>query len=135
MARQRYGEARLILPDTGTPHGDTARLDAETALVSAFGGFTRTQGEGAWYDGRQVWRERVYVYDIAVPLLSGTGEDAAREWAGAMTALRAIAKTAAREMQQECIYLRAPTGRVHLIRPDGRDYNPDVEPHPYPRAR
>ena len=135
MTKQRFGEARVILPVPTTPEAASAQHRAEAALIEAFGGYTRSRGDGAWFDGSRTIHEIVYIYDVSVPYLSGTGEDAYREWAGAMTALRAIAKTAAREMQQECIYLRAPTGRVHLIRPDGRDYNPDVEPHPYPRAR
>ena len=136
MARQRYSEARIILPVPVEPAHTRALEAAEAALVAAFGGFTRQAASGAWRDDSGcIIREGVYVYDIAVPLLSGSGEDADREWAGAMTQLRIIAMTAAQKMQQQCVYLRSPIGRVHLITPDGRDYNPDTEQHPYPRVR
>ena len=136
MAHQRYSEARLILPVPVAPAHTRALEAAEAALVAAFGGFTRQAAAGAWQDGEGcIVREGVYVYDVAVPFLSGSGEDSGREWAGAMTQLRYIAMRAAQAMEQACVYLRSPAGRVHLITPDGRDFNPDIEPHPYPRAR
>ena len=132
---QRFAEARIIIPAPQNGRDEIAQADAEAAIREAFGGFTRTEGFGSWMaDDGTIYREPVYVYDIAAPLLMGEGEDAGREWAGAMTALRRIAAQIARDMTQECVYLRSPAGRVHFIKPDGTDYYQDVEPHPFPRV-
>jgi hypothetical protein len=128
-----FKEARIILP---------MRADAEVLakierrIVAIFGGFTSHVGTGAWRapDGHTDV-EAVRVYDVAVPaFMAGALEDENRAWHGAAAELRAIACEACNRLEQACIYLRLPTGDVHLVGPNGWDVNPDVAPSVYPRA-
>jgi hypothetical protein len=128
-----FREARIILPAEGDA-AEIARI--ERRMVTVFGGFTRHAGHGAWraLDGRAM-QEAVFIYDVAVPaFMAGTIDDELRAWHGAAAELRAIAREACNRLGQSCVYLRLPNGDVHLIRPDGRDFNPDVAPSAYPRA-
>jgi hypothetical protein len=128
-----FREAKIILP---------ARADAdalavfEARLVTAFGGFTRHAGHGAWRNpGGAIEYEDILTYVVAVPaFMAGAVEDENRAWHGAAAELRAIAREACNRLGQTCVYLRLPTGDVHLINPHGRDFNPDTAPAVYPRA-
>lgn len=99
-------EAVIVIPTTdnsGRP------LDAliDAALVAAcdqFGGATAVPAQGIWRspaNGR-VYREPVIQLVIAV-------DDTA------IPALRALAAMIAREGEQECVYLRLPTGDVEFV--------------------
>lgn len=122
------GEATIILPDAA---GDAAHVALADALVRAFGGLTITDCSGAWRDAADtVHVERGRVYTVAVPSLalphdaSGiVNHGAERLWLAAEGALRTIARDAAVAGQQECVYLRAPDGRVWFVKPDGLDYD------------
>jgi hypothetical protein len=128
-----FREARIILP----MRADAEALAAiERRLVAVFGGFTSCVATGAWRapDGH-VEVEAVRMYDIAVPaFMAGAVEDENRAWHGAAAELRMIAREACNRLGQSCVYLRTPDGDVHLVGPDGRDFNPDVAPAVYPRA-
>jgi hypothetical protein len=128
-----FREAKIILP---------ARADAgalatvEARLVAAFGGFTRHAGHGAWRNpGGAIEYEDVLAYVVAVPaFMAGAAEDEIRAWHGASATLREIAREACNRLWQTCVYVRLPDGDVHLVGPDGRDFNPDAAPAVYPRA-
>jgi hypothetical protein len=130
MSKNVFREARLILPAAG----EIASIrEIESRLVSAFGGFTKVTGWGAWRDPNGLTdAEAVYVYDIACPAFDASEPD--RAWLGSEIALREIARDAARLLKQECIYVRMPFGDVYLIRPDGKSYNADAASAPHPRA-
>jgi hypothetical protein len=128
-----FQEAKIILP----ARADADALAAfEARLVTAFGGFTRHAGHGAWRNpGGAIEYEDVLVYVVAVPaFMTGAVEDENRAWHGASAVLRELAREACNRLWQSCVYLRLPTGDVHLVGPDGRDFNPDVAPSVYPRA-
>lgn len=122
------GEAAIILPADA---GETAHATVEGALLRAFGGFTVTSCRGAWRDGAGIaHHDAGYVYTVAVPSLalphdaSGiVAHGAERLWLASETALFRIARDAAVAGQQECVYLRAPDGRVWFVKPAGGDYD------------
>jgi hypothetical protein len=128
-----FREARIILPAGGDP-AEIERI--ERRIITSFGGFTRTAGHGAWHapDGRVI-QEDVFIYDVASPaFMAGAVDDENRAWHGASAELRAIAREACNRFWQSCVYLRLPDGEVHLIGPDGRNFNPDTASAVYPRA-
>jgi hypothetical protein len=128
-----FREAKIILP----ARADADALAAiERRIIAVFGGFTRHAGHGAWRNpGGAIEYEDVLTYVVAVPaFMAGAVEDENRAWHGAAAELRAIAREACNRLGQTCVYLRLPDGDVHLIRPDGRDFNPDTAPAVYPRA-
>jgi len=129
MAMNVFKEARIILPASDNL---AAIREIESRIVSAFGGFTKVVGFGYWRGPHGTDAEPVLVYDIACPAFDASEPD--RAWLGSEIALREIARDAARDLEQACVYVRMPYGDVHLIRPDGRDYNADVARAPHPRA-
>jgi hypothetical protein len=125
-----FREARIILP-ASAEFSALAKIEAK--LVSAFGGFTRHMGYGAWRNPTgTVEMEQVLVYDIAVPAFDACQPD--RAWLGSAGKLFDIARDAARMLAQECVYLRLPDGEVHLVTPKGRNINPDTASPVYLRA-
>jgi hypothetical protein len=95
-------EARIIFP---TEPLARERTRFEHDLVSAFGGFTRTIGDGGWAgdDGKTVY-ETVSIYDVAM-------EDAptnARQ-------LKVLAVQYGRLLAQEAVYVRFASGAVEII--------------------
>ena len=107
VVRQFEGEARIIMPthdNKGRPLGFFAnRLRAR--LVDAFGGYTETGGTGGYAGAMGATtdeRAPVIVFDIACDR-------------DARPVLVAIAQWLARVADQECIYLRLPTGEVLLV--------------------
>jgi len=132
MAMNVFREARIVLPAHGAL--DVIR-NIESRLVAAFGGFTKLTGFGFWRaPNGQNDAEAVYVYDVAVPAFMG-GDCLVRDraWYGAVETLWDIARDAARDLRQACVYVRFPDGEVHLITPSGRDINPDVARPRHPR--
>jgi len=124
-----FREARLILP----AHGDLAAIrEIENRLIASFGGFTKIVGYGAWHTPHGTDAEPILIYDIACPAFDA-GEPE-RAWLGSEITLREIARDAARNLSQACVYVRMPFGDVYLIRPDGKTYNPDAASAPHPRA-
>jgi hypothetical protein len=100
-------EAKIILPlvdNDGHSLEDKVR-EAETRMFDLFGGFTRTQAEGAWCDPAtgESYFEPVRVYVIAGP------------WNDAqVSALINLAATAAKEMNQVCVYV-CVKGEVYFV--------------------
>jgi hypothetical protein len=133
-----WHEARLILPAPENSPGRLAVAGIERRLLEAFGGFTRHGGTAAWRDRDGILAEgAALIYDVAVPLQvpvwdrsGGIPREGGRAWLGAMETLRGIARDAARALAQDCVYLRSPIGRVHLVAPTGRDINPDNPVNP-----
>ena len=106
----KVSTATIILPEHDNDGGSLVqhRAAIESKLGHAFGGFTRTVGQGFWVDpdtGRE-YRESVFVYAIAA------------EWTtGACIQLRSIARIAASIMVQECVYIETPLLGVQFIKP------------------
>lgn len=93
-------EARVVVPLTALP----ARF--ERMVRGSFNGFTRTFGQGYWYDPKslQEFNEDVYVYDIAM-------EDRLRE----ADELRRIVREWGRDTQEKAVYVRFASGEVEII--------------------
>jgi hypothetical protein len=128
-----FQEAKIILP----ARADAGALAAfEARLVTAFGGFTRHAGHGAWRNpGGAIEYEDVLAYVVAVPaFMAGAPEDEGRAWHGASAELRMLACEACNRLNQTCVYIRLPDGEVHLVGPNGWDINADTAPSVYPRA-
>ena len=103
-------EAKIILPvvdDEGHSLEYKVR-GAETRILDLFGGFTRTQAEGAWCDPDtgESYFETVNVYVIA-----GKWDDVQ------VLALINLAATTAKEMNQVCVYV-CVKGEVYFVDPE-----------------
>ena len=108
-------EARIILYSIdwrGMPVDHTVQPWLESELLALCGGFTRTNGEGAWRDekGRTHW-EQVGVYDLAMPDSGSQGY--ARP--DPVVVLQTIAVELKRRARQKSVYLRHPDGCVEFI--------------------
>jgi hypothetical protein len=103
-------EATIILPVVDNQgHSQEHKVrEAETRIFDLFGGFTRTQAEGAWCDPvtGESYFEPVNVYVIA-----GKWDDAQ------VSALINLAATAAKEMNQVCVYV-CVKGEVYFVEPE-----------------
>ena len=102
-------EARLIVPlfdNRGASLTDTL-VKVEHRLTAVFGGCTVIRSVfGSWVDnGGKVFREPVYVFDVAVQDTHANRET-----------LRAIAVFAAVHGRQQSVYLRLPSGDVEFVR-------------------
>ncbi len=105
-----FTEARLILPNLDN-NGDSLDVTHDVLaeyLIDAFGGFTSQAVQGGFKgeDGT-VYREAGTAYDVAL-------DDSADNQAY----LRGIARWAAGAADQECVYLRQPSGAVEFIEPE-----------------
>jgi hypothetical protein len=103
-------EAKIILPvvDNEGHSLEYKVREAETRIFDLFGGFTRTQAGGAWCDPDtgESYFETVNVYVIA-----GKWDDVQ------VLALINLAATAAKEMNQSCIYV-CVKGEVYFVDPE-----------------
>lgn len=102
-------EATITLPLFGNKQEDHEGMGliqkVEMMILSTFGGFTRTQGQGQWMNPEG----HVYVDDVLVYTI-------AHDWQGYKAgALTELAKHACVVLKQECIYVRYAHGEVHLI--------------------
>lgn len=99
-------EARIIAPqrDNAGAYVTDALQSLEKSLAHYFGGFTRAEGFGGWFDGNNIVQEAVYVYDIAADLTSDTA-----------VKLRHIAVALLRDARQQAVYLRYPNGHVEIV--------------------
>jgi hypothetical protein len=109
-------EARIIFP---TEPLARERTRFEHDLVSAFGGFTRTIGDGGWAgdDGKTVY-ETVSIYDIAM-----------RDEFQDFGPLKNMAVEYGRRLEQEAVYVRYPSGDVEII-PLKAESKPAASPAP-----
>jgi hypothetical protein len=102
-------EARIIAPqrhNDGTALHPNLLASFESALCHHFGGFTRAEGFGGWFDQEhnRVVREAVYVYDIACDLSADTA-----------VKLKHLAVNLLRDARQQAVYLRYPSGYVEFV--------------------
>lgn len=99
-------EAKFIIP-----HLDH---ELETELVKAFGGFTRVDGEGGWYDAKahKTVREPVLIYTVALWRSNGVEQSAP---IGGFATLREIAMRYARKHEQSALYIVNTFGQVEII--------------------
>jgi len=95
VAPQRDNDGREI---------EGALTSLEKALCHYFGGFTRLESYGGWFDGGKVVREAVYVYDVACDLTNDTA-----------VKLRHLAVALLRDARQQAVYLRYPSGYVEIV--------------------
>ncbi len=120
-------EARIILPVVADLPFWVREISAfETYLVERWGGFTRTKDKGAWLSNGQDSREDVVIYDIAVEAGPGNEDDKV------LSDLYWVARSTAKRLNQEAVYLRYPNGEVVIIglcdkprEPDPADDNRD----------
>ncbi len=102
-------EFKIILPDHVTGEDYTNTGDFEVNLISAFGGFTRTTGYGAWDNGSnhetRIERELVHIYTVA-----------ANEPVDRVKITR-IARRAANDFNQTAVYVRHCDGEVEFVSP------------------
>lgn len=147
--KNAYVECRIILVDgagetTGEGFAGIRRANeaALAALTRAFGGYTVTAGKGGWIapDGT-LHADHVLIVDVAVPMFlpaAQTGgavtDETVRAGLHATTVLIGIARDYARAADQQCVYVRLPSGDVHLIDQRGRSISPDAAPPTYPHA-
>lgn len=106
-------EARIILPAyerDGTPVGKGIAGQLSTKLIDAFGGYTLTVGVGGYRmaDG-SIKQEPVEVFDVAMP----SGDDDGSLHQGQN--LTEIAVWLCNVANQECVYLRYPSGLVVFV--------------------
>lgn len=105
-----FTESKIILPfndNEGKPLY-AERQETEDRLMSAFGGFTKTAGQGAWQDPKtlKVYREPVLIYSIAA------------EWSQPQAeTLRQIARRFCLNARQECVFVSI-AGQVEFIEPE-----------------
>jgi hypothetical protein len=93
-------EARIIFP---TEPLARERTRFEHDLVQAFGGFTSSDGYGAWAnDEGGVIQEQVIIYDIAMD-------------ADGAFRLQDLAFEYGRLLGQEAVYVRKPSGEVEIV--------------------
>ena len=101
-------EFKIILPSFGHDH-NAKLLQFEENLISAFGGFTRTTGYGAWDNGSnhetRIERELVHIYTVA-----------ANEPVDRVKITR-IARRVASDFDQTAVYVRHCDGEVEFISP------------------
>lgn len=97
-------EARIILPHYATAASVDAHQKLRHALLAAFGGYTVTNGTGAWLDGEKPSHDNVTIYDVAVHLSKANREH-----------VREIAVSAATALGEKAVYVRYPEGNVDII--------------------
>jgi hypothetical protein len=100
-------EARIILPTfqrDDMPVGANIPTMLEEKLIDVFGGYTVTVGHGGYRmaDG-SIKQEPVRVYDVACG-----------EWDNSET-LEPMAKWLCKAANQECVYLRLPSGQIKFV--------------------
>lgn len=149
--RNAYVECRIILIDPGADTDtecdvfdriETANGAAFAALAKAFGGYTVTPGRGGWIapDGT-LHTDHVLIVDAAVPTFLPTSQaggivthETERAGMYAAEVLIGIARDYCGAADQQCVYVRLPSGDVHMIDQRGRSISPDAVPPSYPHA-
>ncbi len=103
VVRSFDGEARIILPvrDNDGKGLSQVAIDFRARLIDTFGGYTEIAAFGG-YQGTSRQTELVRVFSIACD-------------ACAYSDLIGLASWLARVARQDCVYLRAPSGRVYLV--------------------
>jgi hypothetical protein len=99
-------EQRIILPQV-SPEGrplDLTRQCLERALLRNWGGFTLSTGCGGWEHNGRVYREPVWLFDVA-----------AEDTADNRNRLRDVATWLARQADQQAVYVRHASGDVEFI--------------------
>jgi hypothetical protein len=99
--------AHLILPladNAGTPL-DLVHAELRGQIGSVFGGYTCFEGHGAWHTAREVIREPVMVYMIAMERAD-------------CPKLRSLAQWVAGAARQESVMIVTPNGDVDFVHPN-----------------
>lgn len=106
-------EAMIILPlaDNNGASLEAVHTNLKKAIVKAFGGYTATASEGGWYSEETdtLYEEPGKAYAIAC-----------KDSVTVRNTLRTIAEDFATIAEQECLYLRLPSGEVEFVKPSGR---------------
>lgn len=147
--RNAYVECRIILIDPGVDTEcdvfnriEAANEAALSRLAQAFGGYTLTSGKGGWIapDGT-LHQDMILIADVAVPMFLPVSQaggvvthETERAGMHATSVLLEVARDYARAADQACVYVRLPSGDVHLIDRHGRSISPDADPPSYPHA-
>jgi hypothetical protein len=99
-------EARLVLPRDVKPAPDAVHPKLCQELARAFGGNTRTQGQGGWIDQDtdQLVEDLNWIYDIAMP-----------DEFQYFRQLKEIAIRYGRLLNQKAVYIRMPGGQVEIV--------------------
>lgn len=148
MMKNAYTECRIILIDPGagdTAQAETIRRANETALsrlARAFGGYALANGTGGWIaPGSTLHQDMILIVDVAVPMFLPVSQaggivthETERAGMYATGILLGIARDYARAAEQQCVYVRLPSGDVALIDQHGRNVSPDAVPPAYPHA-
>ena len=99
-------ECKIILPVPAPAAHNWLRA----ALIDNFGGYTATDGTGAWRDDNgQIILEPVTTYNVAIRQSHAEEDNAAAQ---------RLAGGACRAAGQQCVYFRDIHGNVLLIGPD-----------------
>jgi len=102
-------EARVILPNQDNHGNDISHVHNRLGFMLAdkFGGFTRQATCGGYVNGDgELQVEHGLAYDVAMPADKPN-----------LDYIRAVAEWAANAADQECVYLRTPTGHVEFVQP------------------
>ncbi len=94
-------EFKIILP---AKLGLKAIRQFEEHLLTHFGGFTRTDGLGAWRNHKTIDREWMWIYTVATDLEH-------------TSPVRQLAADICATLDETCIYLRHCDGEVELVSP------------------
>ena len=80
-------------------------------LLAKWGGYTTTDGRGAWQSQNRVVAEPVLKYEVAMERAD-------------VVAFRVLASSVAHAARQECVMIVTPNGDVEFVKPfeKGRDH-------------
>ena len=95
-------EFKIIIPVVNTRFKFVRQF--EDCLLLQFGGFTRTDGFGAWRNHKIVDRERVWIYTVATDLEH-------------TSSVRKLAADICAKLDETCIYVRHTDGEVEFVSP------------------
>lgn len=107
-------EGRIIIPDLDD---GTMLIDFQKRLLSSFGGYTRTMGDGGWIDPARpstVEEEAIIIYDVA--------------YNGDNSELFQIAEWAQLYFEQTSIYCRYGNGVVQMVGTQSVMEDEELEP-------
>lgn len=119
-------EARIVMPVAPLMNSASAAAHAalRKSLAYTFGGYTSTEGLGAWVNNGSVVQDEVVIYDIACDEHKDATYDK----------LFTLAVEAGWALNQEAVYIRYPDGTVEIASVDAKEHHACPEPEPEHRA-